>query len=252
MKNVKRLMLILALPGAFIAYQVIAQSSNTEQYSELRQILNQSLGGATQGQLSVVGIRQTRLDGILEVSLNSGEVLFSDASGQYLITGDMLMTSESGFVNLSAETRREQNMALVAAIPDEQTIRFTPDDTRASITVFTDVDCTYCRRLHHDIDEIMGHGIEIKYIAFPRGGQQSDAYQKMVSVWCADDRHRALTQAKNGQNLPIRECDNPVMEHFQIGSRVGISGTPALVMPDGSLIPGYADVDRLVELTFGE
>lgn len=258
MKNVIGLMLVLALPGAFIGYQVIAQSSGQSsgaadgQYGDLQQSLDRSLGGATQGQLSVSEVRESPLDGILEVVLSSGEVLFSDPSGQYLITGDMLQTSTDGFVNLSSQHRQRQNMELIANIPNEQTIRFTPDDVRASVTVFTDVDCTYCRQLHHDMEEILARGIEVRYAAFPRGGRQSDAYQKMVSVWCAEDQHRAMTQAKNGQNLPLRECENPVMEHFELGNRVGISGTPSIFLPDGNLVPGYLDVDRLAALALGQ
>ena len=71
---------------------------------------------------------------------------------------------------------------------------------------------------------------------------------KMISVWCSDDRHRSLTQAKNGQNLPERECETPVMTHYELGNQIGISGTPALIFPDGRVIPGYMDVERLVAM----
>ncbi len=252
MKKLVLALLVLALPGVFIGYQVIAQSGNPEAYRELRQALNHSLGVATQGQLTVVSVRETPVDGLVEVTLSSGEVLFSDSTGRYLFTGDMLMTSEQGFVNVSADTRRQQNAELVANLPSDQLITFAPDDVQATVTVFTDVDCTYCRRLHHDVDEINARGIAIRYIAYPRGGPQSAAWDKMISVWCSDDRHRAITQAKNGQNLPTRECTHPVMEHYELGNRVGISGTPAMVLENGTVVPGYMDVDRLVTLVLGQ
>jgi thiol:disulfide interchange protein DsbC len=85
-------------------------------------------------------------------------------------------------------------------------------------------------------------------MAYPRGGANADSYDKMISVWCSDDRHKSLAQAKNGQNLPTRDCENPVLKHHAMGNQLGITGTPALVMPDGTLVPGYMDVDRLTAM----
>lgn len=252
MKKVLLAMLVLALPGVFIGYQVIAQSGSSEEYRELREALNHSLGVATQGQLMVATVRETPVDGLVEVTLSSGEVLFSDSTGRYLFTGDLLRTSEQGFVNVSADNRRQQNAELVASLPSEQVITFAPAEVRATVTVFTDVDCTYCRRLHHDVDEINAHGIAVRYVAYPRGGPQSAAWDKMISVWCSDDRQQAITQAKNGQNLPTRECTHPVMEHYELGNRVGVTGTPAIVLENGTVVPGYMDVDRLVTLVLGQ
>lgn len=232
-----------------------AQSSAVEnpEYDALRETLDSSLGGATQGQLSVERIRPSPMEGLMEVTLNSGEVLFTDPDGDFMLTGDMLRTGPEGFVNLSAETRKEQSIERVAAVPDEEVITFSPDgEVRATISVFTDVDCTFCRRLHGDMDDILELGIEVRYLAYPRGGTSADSYGKMLSVWCADDRQRALTQAKHGQNVPERDCDNPVLEHYELGNQLGISGTPAIVLPDGTVVPGYVDVDRLTTLVFGE
>jgi len=113
------------------------------------------------------------------------------------------------------------------------------------------VDCTYCRRLHHDVEAINALGIAVRYVAYPRGGAQSGAYEKMVSVWCAANKQQAITQAKNGQNLPARECNNPVLNQHALGNRIGITGTPAIVLEDGTLIPGYLDVDRLSAMVLG-
>jgi thiol:disulfide interchange protein DsbC len=128
-------------------------------------------------------------------------------------------------------------------------IIFTPEtEVKATLTVFTDVDCTYCRALHRDIDMILEKGIQVRYLAYPRGGENAESYDKMLSVWCSDDRHKTLTQAKNGQNLPKRNCESPVLTHYFLGNELGISGTPALVFPDGRVIPGYVEVDRLVTM----
>ncbi|MGM0632106.1 MAG: DsbC family protein [Pseudomonadota bacterium] len=252
MKAMSRSLVSVCVLG--LSGPLLAQSSAVENpgHDALRDTLDQSLGGATQGQLSVEQIRPAPMDGLMEVTLNSGEVLFTDPEGRYMITGDMLMTDDDGFVNLSAETRNERNAERVAAIPDSEVIEFAPDDVKATISVFTDVDCTYCRRLHGDIDDILDNGIRVRYLAYPRGGTSAGSYGKMLSVWCSDDRQRALTQAKHGQNVPERDCENPVMKHYELGNQLGISGTPAIVMPDGTVVPGYLDVDRLTALVFDQ
>ena len=94
----------------------------------------------------------------------------------------------------------------------------------------------------------MAKGIEVRYLAYPRGGAEADSYDKMLSVWCSDDRKKSLTQAKNGQNLPAGDCDSPVLAHHALGNELGISGTPALIFPDGTVIPGYMDADRLATM----
>jgi thiol:disulfide interchange protein DsbC len=211
----------------------------------LSEKLSRTMAAASQNQLHVVAIRETAMPGLLEVELNTGELLFSDRTGDFLVTGDLFRTSDRGLINLSAEARKLKVVEMIAAVPEEEMIIYRPDEVKASITVFTDADCTFCRKLHGDLEQILDAGIEVRYLAFPRGGPASTVYPKMISIWCSEDRNKVMTQAKNGQNIPERECDNPVLEHFELGNRVGISGTPAVVLEDGSVVPGYLDVERL-------
>jgi thiol:disulfide interchange protein DsbC len=162
------------------------------------------------------------------------------------------MTQPQGLTNLTAQTRQSQVKGWLADIPEDQMIIFAPPNPIATITVFTDVDCTYCRRLHHDVEAINARGIAIRYMAYPRGGAESTAYPKMVSVWCAPDQKLAMSQAKNGQNLPERDCQNTVLDHHALGNQIGITGTPAIILPDGTLVPGYMEVDRLSAMVLGQ
>lgn len=218
----------------------------------LREAINNSLGAVTQGQLRVEQVRETPMTGLYELIMSSGEILLSDRTGQFLISGELYQTQAQGLVNLTAQTRQVQVKDLIAGMPEDEMIIFAPENPAATITVFTDVDCTYCRRLHHDIEAINERGIAVRYMAYPRGGVDSTALPKMISVWCAPDRQRALTQAKNGQNLPERDCQNPVLNQHALGNRIGITGTPAIILPSGQLIPGYMEVDRLSELVLGQ
>lgn len=214
----------------------------------LRAKLVQSLVEASNNQLQIVNIKATPLASIFEIELNTGELLYSDASGDYLFAGDMYQTTPDGLLNLSSTTRQVRNAEKIAQVAEEEMIIFSPEQTLATITVFTDVDCTYCRALHRDLETLLEMGVEIRYLAYPRGGEQAASFDKMISVWCSDDRQKSLTQAKNGQNLPARDCETPVLDHYQLGNDIGISGTPAIVFADGRLIPGYLDAETLASM----
>ncbi len=220
-----------------------AFTANAQQ--SLRDKLAVAIEVASANELKIVQIKKTNLPTIFEVQLNTGEILYSDISGDYLFAGDMYQTSPSGLINLSASTRHGSTLEALSAVPESEMIIFEPKEVKATLTVFTDVDCTYCRKLHSEIDQILEYGIRVRYLAYPRGGQQSPALNKMISVWCSDDRVKALSQAKNDQNLPTRTCDNPVLKHYQLGNQFGVNGTPALVFPDGRLVPGYIEAERL-------
>jgi len=241
--------LSLVLISLLLALMPVSMAQNLNETQSLREKLVQAIEVASQNQLQIVSLKATPLPSIYEVELNSGEILYSDISGDYLFAGDMYQTTGSGLLNLSAGTRQIRTQEKIASIPEEEMIIFTPEtEVKATLTVFTDVDCTYCRALHRDIDMIMEKGIQVRYLAYPRGGENAESYDKMLSVWCSDDRHKTLTQAKNGQNLPKRNCESPVLTHYFLGNELGISGTPALVFPDGRVIPGYVEVDRLVTM----
>ena len=239
---------VLAILGLALMLAVASASHAQNRDQSLRGKLEQAIEVASQGQLKIVSLKPTPLATIYEVELNTGEVLYSDISGDYLFAGDMYRAGDAGLVNISTRAKQERSLTKIAAIPVDEMIIFTPDVVKASITVFTDVDCTYCRKLHSELDDLMEKGIEVRYLAYPRGGVEAASYDKMISVWCSDDRKKSLTQAKNGQNLPAGDCDSPVMAHHALGNELGISGTPALIFPDGTVIPGYMDADRLATM----
>lgn len=243
--TLKRLFVMSGLALLLVAVSA-SQAQNRDQ--SLRGKLEQAIEVASANQLQIVSVSATPLSTIYEVLLNTGEILYSDISGDYIFAGDMYRTSNTGLVNLSTSKKQERSLAKIAAIPAEEMIIFSPDVVKASITVFTDVDCTYCRKLHSELDDLMARGIEVRYLAYPRGGQDAASFDKMISVWCSDDRKKSLTQAKNGQNLPAADCDSPVLAHYAMGNELGISGTPALIFPDGRVIPGYMDANRLASM----
>ena len=152
-------------------------------------------------------------------------------------------------VAVTEERRTAKRRKIVEGIASSDMLVFAPQaDLRASVVVFTDTDCGYCRQLHQHMADYNDLGIEIRYVAYPRAGVGSPSYDRMVSAWCADDRGDALTRLKNGEEIPPRTCINPVATQYELGQQIGLSGTPTIVLADGRMLPGYAPPEQLAEL----
>ncbi|MEX2122333.1 MAG: DsbC family protein [Woeseia sp.] len=173
-------------------------------------------------------------------------IAYISGDGRYLLQGDLIDLDEE--VNLSEQTRNVSRLEMLAGIPEENMIVFSPEVTKFSVTVFTDIDCTYCRRFHSQIDEYLAQGIEVRYLLYPRNGPSDESWVKAEQVWCADDRNEALTLAKLDQKFETHNCDTSVVhKHYAIGQDVGLRGTPAIVLEDGTLVSGYLPPLELTE-----
>lgn len=171
-------------------------------------------------------------------------VAYISADGRYLLQGDLIDLDMGA--NLTEQLRNDTRRNLLADVGNEKTILFSPVDPKYTVSIFTDVDCTYCRRLHSQIEEYMAQGIAVRYFLYPRNGPASRAWNTMEDVWCAADRQNALTMAKLDRDFPTNKCDaSIVQEHYLLGRDVGLTGTPAIVLEDGSLISGYLPPEQL-------
>lgn len=193
--------------------------------------------------IRIDAISAAPLAGFQEVIVG-GQALYVSDDGKYLLQGSLFDIQARRDVSQAgvAEVRRR----LVAAVPASERIVFAPADPKYTVSVFTDVECGYCRRLHQDIAEYNKRGIAVEYLAFPRMGIDSPDYRLMVSVWCAKDRRKALTDAKEGNKVAQATCDNPVARHYELGQRVGLTGTPMIVTASGVSMPGYLPPDALL------
>ena len=204
--------------------------------------------GAALPALDITTIAKTPVDGLFEVSSNNDQPLLVSASGKYIVAGEIYQLEGHKITNISEQKREVQRAALLAAVPENEKMSFIPEgDTKAKITVFTDIDCGYCRKLHKEIPELNALGVRVDYLAYPRAGVGSGSYNKVVSAWCSDDPQAAMTKAKNGQVIPSKNCENPVARHLDLGQKVGVSGTPAIILPSGKLLPGYAPAKVLAK-----
>ncbi len=198
-----------------------------------------------QVQIDYVG--QAPLPGFREVIVGGQVVLVSD-DGRYLVQGTVLDIAGKKDLTQSSAALSKYRVGLLNSVKASDRIIFAPPNAKYTVSVFTDIECGYCRKLHSEIPEYLRQGIAIEYMAFPRMGLGSKDHKDMISVWCASDRKQALTDAKNGKPVPQRSCQStPVDMEYNIGQRLGISGTPAVFAADGSQLGGYLPPDKMRE-----
>jgi len=207
---------------------------------KIKEILNKQLKGNPK-----YTIQTSPVNGLYLV-IAPPQVLYVSADAKYVINGD-ISSLQSG-ENFTKAFRNASRYAAVDAKKNSMII-FSPakDKIKHTISVFTDMDCFYCQKLHKEISDFNRLGIEVRYLAYPRQGLDSPSYHKSVSVWCADDQKAALTKAKNGEQIPEKKCNDPVKEHFALGNQLGVRGTPAILLENGQLYPGYIPAARLSE-----
>jgi len=189
-------------------------------------------------------IRPAPVPGLWEVSSGT-DVGYVSEDGRYYIDGDVFDMDSR--VNLTDQRRKGARAALLKGIEDKDTIVFAPKDVKYTINVFTDVDCTYCRKLHAEIGEFNRLGVKVRYLLYPRTGPGTVSWKEAEAVWCSPDRNDALTRAKRGEKVAAAACKNPVADQYQLGQDVGINATPAIVTDQGDLITGYLPAARMVE-----
>ncbi len=181
-------------------------------------------------------IKESPIAGFKEVVVD-GKVLYVSTDGKYLLQGSLIDIAARK--NITEASEAVQRKVLLAAVPNSRKISFAPAAPKYRVTVFTDIDCGFCRKMHSQITEYNKLGIAVDYLFFPRAGIGSESFQKAVTVWCAPDRNVALTMAKNDRPLPKKNCPNFVSIDYNLGLQAGVEGTPAVFTASGASIGGY-------------
>lgn len=187
-------------------------------------------------------ITETPVKGVYEV-MYGARLFYVSEDGRYLVQGSMIDLETRA--NLTEPRVAQAKVKAVEDMGEENMLIYGAKEAKHTITVFTDIDCGYCRKLHAEMDQLNNNDIRVRYLMYPRAGKNSEAYSKAVSAWCADDPKEALTKAKQGQSIPSKTCENPVDAHMELGRIFSLQGTPAIVLDDGEMIPGYVPADKL-------
>jgi thiol:disulfide interchange protein DsbC len=189
-------------------------------------------------------VRQSPIPGYSEVAVG-GRVVYVSNDGKYILQGTLVRLEDR--FDMTEASQAVLRRAELAGVGPERRIVFKAKGTqRHRVTVFTDIDCGFCRKLHSQIADYNARGITVDYLFYPRAGINSESYDKAVAVWCAPDRNQALTDAKADKPVPSRTCANPIASEFKLGNKIGVDGTPAVFTDDGTHIGGYLSPDELL------
>ena len=229
---------------ALIAGLLVTLSVAAEELDQDLQLVREKMSGLFDS-IAPENINASPVDGWYMIQKGS-VVAYVSRDARYLLQGDLIDLDQQ--LNLSEVSRTDARRELMSTVTDEQVITFSPAEVKYSVSIFTDVDCAYCRRLHSQIGEYMAQGIEVRYLLYPRNGPASKSWNTAEEVWCSADQNNALTMAKLDRKFETSSCDASIVSsHFVMGQEVGLSGTPAIVLDDGTLIGGYVPPDQLTQ-----
>ncbi|MBJ6610584.1 MAG: DsbC family protein [Candidatus Thiothrix moscowensis] len=227
--------------GAAIGLTLASSWAVAEVPADLGEKMKPLFGGAPDS------LKETPVSGVFEAKFG-GEIVYVSADARYVFAGELIDAQTK--TNLTELAMAAERKEIVKKIDASKTIEFkAKGDEKHVIYAFTDVDCPFCVKLHKEVPALNEKGVTVRYLAYPRAGVGSPAYKKMANIWCADDKQAAMNQVKNeGKEVTSKECANPVAEQFELGQKLGVNGTPALVTADGMMIPGFRPADQLVKM----
>lgn len=233
----------LSLFGSF----VLLTAAQAQVSSDIDQAVRQALANLQPG-LPIESVSPTPLKDLFQVQLEGGRVLYVTGDGQYVVQGYLYQLKGNEPVNLTEKAESRAVAQIINAVPaDEMVVYPAEGETKTHITIFTDITCPYCQKLHAEIPELNRQGIEVRYMAFPRQGPASDGDQQLQAIWCSKDRRAAMDSMVKGKKVSADQCDSPVAKQYQLGHTVGVQGTPAVVLTDGKIIPGYQPAAQLAK-----
>ncbi len=221
----KQIFIVMLTGIALLGFQVQAAEITPEVKAVVKKL------GLSDGDVAA-----TPIDGIYELQAGT-QLYYLSSDGKYLISGNILNMATKE--NLTENRLKSIRVGAIGGVGAEQMISYKAKDEKHQVTVFTDIDCGYCRKLHAEMDQYNDLGITVNYLFYPRTGPGSASYKSAISVWCNADRNDAMTRAKQGEQLKEVKCTNPIAKHFILGNDMGINGTPAIVTAQGDMMPGY-------------
>ncbi len=234
MKIFSLLILIASLTSTF---NVAAETdAAAESVKKLTMALAKSMPGVKPTKISA-----TPVEGLFEVIVGS-QVVYMSVDARYMIEGDLFDLATK--TNISEQAKSVIRLSAIEKLGADNMLIYTPEKVKHTITVITDIDCPYCRRLHDEVPDYMKNDVQVRYIFMPLKGAAD--MKKTVSVWCSDDQQLALDVAKAGGDVEDKTCVNPIKDHLKLARELGVRGTPAIVLDNGHMLPGYVPYAKLL------
>ena len=198
--------------------------------------------------MSVQSIKESQIEDLFIVDIGDLQPIYASKNGEFFFYGELYAVNGNTLQNTTKdEINLKRKSILDEVLSKDDFISFKSENEKYKVTIFTDVDCGYCRKFHNEIKDFNDLGITVNYVAFPRSGLDSISYNKIVTAWCSKDPKNTLTKMKQGIDVQLSLCqDHPVENHFLLGQKIGITGTPAIIKSNGELLPGYLPPDELL------
>lgn len=196
--------------------------------------------------IAITSLEESAIKGLYEL-ITDGAIYYVSADGDYIIDGDMIDLATRS--NITSARKGSIHLGLINAMDEKDMLIYEPEqESNRSVTVFTDISCGYCRKLHAELDQLLEGGVRVRYLMFPRAGLGTPAAKDLESVWCAADPQEAMTDAKAGGSITAASCENPIESHVALAEQVGLRGTPLIYLDNGEMVPGYRSADQLVQM----
>lgn len=238
--SIMRILFIIFI-GLFQPIQGTAAENTEDILKNLQVEINERFDG-----LEITALTVSPVPGVYEL-VSGGQVFYISEDANHLFTGALIDTVTQA--DLTAARKSKIYLDIINEIDDKDMLVYEPEnEAKGTVTVFTDTSCPYCSRLHAEIDELLDEGIRVRYLMFPRAGIGSKTHQELESVWCAEDPHEAMTDAKAGMLIDPATCDNPIEMHVEVANAIGLRGTPLIYLDDGQAIAGYRPAKDIINL----
>ena len=230
-----------------LAIGINAEEKESDELTQLREKLIQSEAWNSLN-LGIVEIQASPVTDFYTAILSNNEITYIHKSGKYLFSDVLLLLEGDEAIRYTEQVKRAQRKKVFTSEKLASIDFVPPEGTQHVAYVFTDITCGYCRQLHNEMDGYHEEGIEIRYLLWARAGHDSNPHREMESAWCSKNPQAALTRLKQGKRIIAASCTNNLAEIYSIASKLQISGTPAIILENGTLIPGYVEPARLAEV----
>lgn len=212
-------------------------SAAEQEHAELIKRFEQKLN------FKIISVSDANVPGLLQINTDTG-VFYASENGEYFLSARVYRVGDE-IVDETGAALQKYRLEGIKRFKNSA-IEFKSAKEKYVINVFTDATCGYCRKLHNEMNILNDLGITVRYLAFPRQGLNSKVYRDAVSIWCSDNPQEAMTKAKTGDNIASTSCENEVAEQYNFGKAIGVNGTPNIILPNGTVIPGYQPAQSLL------
>lgn len=247
----KKITLAIFIATTLFATTLFAADSNvTPAQKKNVDVALEKISKVAGKKLTADSVNATPIPGLLQVTSDLSIFYVTD-NGKYVISGDVLdLSKDPKSWSLTEQAMRKVRKETLSKLDPKDMIIFPATATKVgAVTIFTDVDCHYCQKLQENIKDYTDKGIEIRYLAFPRQGPGSKSAKKAISIWCSTERNKAFSEAAAGKEIPDNQCkENPVDSDFDLGRRLGVTGTPTIIFENGMKVGGLMTADEMLKM----